>query len=85
MLGFINSFSHTIERADIDLQYFQQLTRLNAARDGYSARRRREEGWVAHLSFHAARVDPIATGNHPLLKNLVQNRLVEGVSLPRGE
>ena len=40
---------------------------------------------VAHLALHAARIDPIATRNDPLLKNFVEDRFVEGFSLPRGE
>ena len=40
---------------------------------------------VAHLTLHAARVDPVATRHNSLFKNLVQDRLVKGFSLPRGE
>jgi hypothetical protein len=40
---------------------------------------------VAHLTLHAARVNPVATRHNPLFKNLVQDRLVECFSLPRGE
>jgi len=40
---------------------------------------------VAHLALHATRVDPVATRHNPLFKNLVQDRLMEGFSLPRGE
>jgi hypothetical protein len=40
---------------------------------------------VAHFTLHAARVDPVATRHNSLFKNLVQDRLVEGFSLLRGE
>jgi hypothetical protein len=40
---------------------------------------------VTHLALHAARVDPIATRNNSFLKNFVEDRFVEGFSLPRGE
>src|SRR5215831_39219 len=40
---------------------------------------------VAHLTLHAPRIDPVATRYDPLFKNLVQDRLVESFSLPRGE
>jgi len=39
---------------------------------------------LKRIGFHATRLDPIATRNDPLLKNFVENRFVEGFSLPRG-
>jgi hypothetical protein len=43
------------------------------------------KGVVTHLSLYAARVDPTAARNHPLLKNFIEDCLVESFSLPRGE
>jgi hypothetical protein len=40
---------------------------------------------VTHLSLDTARVDPLAARDDPLLKNFVEDRFVEGFSLPRGE
>ena len=40
---------------------------------------------VTHLSLDTARVDPLAARNDPFFKNLVEDRFVEGLSLPRGE
>ena len=40
---------------------------------------------VTHLAFDTARVDPLATRNDPFLKNLVEDRFVEGFPQPRGE
>jgi hypothetical protein len=42
--------------------------------------------WViTHLSLYATRVDAIATRNHALLQNLIQNRFMQGFPLLRGE
>jgi hypothetical protein len=40
---------------------------------------------VAHFPFHATRIDPIPTGNDAFLKNLIQNRFMQGFLLLRGE
>src|SRR5450755_1197865 len=40
---------------------------------------------VTHLSLDTARVDPLAARNDPFLKNFVEDRFVEGFSLPREE
>ena len=40
---------------------------------------------IAHLSLHAARVDPVAAGNDPLFKDFIEDRFMQSCSLPRGE
>jgi hypothetical protein len=40
---------------------------------------------VAHLALHAAEIDPASAGDHALLQDLPQNRLMQDVPLPRGE
>src|SRR5271166_382517 len=45
----------------------------------------RSQWVVAHLAFHAARIDPISAGNHAFLENLVQNRFMQGFLVLRGE
>jgi hypothetical protein len=43
------------------------------------------KGVVAHLSLDAAGNDPIAAGTHALFEDLVEDRLMQGFLLPRGE
>jgi hypothetical protein len=40
---------------------------------------------VAHLSFHAARVDPIPTGHDTLLKDFIEDRFIQDFPVLRGE
>ncbi|MGP8243042.1 MAG: hypothetical protein ACLQVN_00815, partial [Bryobacteraceae bacterium] len=40
---------------------------------------------VAHLAFHAAEIDSVSAGDDALLQDLLQNRLMQDVPLPRGE
>ncbi|MGI8959600.1 MAG: hypothetical protein ACR2IV_07555 [Bryobacteraceae bacterium] len=40
---------------------------------------------VAHFSFHAARIDPIPARNDAFLKNLIEDRFMQGFLLLRGE
>jgi hypothetical protein len=40
---------------------------------------------VAHLALYAAEVDPAPAGDNTLLEDLVQDRLMQGFLLPRGE
>ena len=40
---------------------------------------------VAHFSFHATRIDSIPAGDPAFLKDLIQNRFMQGFLLLRGE
>ena len=40
---------------------------------------------VAHFPFHAARIDPIPAGADALLKDLIEDRFMQGFPVLRGE
>ena len=40
---------------------------------------------VAHLALHSAEVDAVSAGDDALVKDLLQDRFMQGFSLPRGE
>jgi hypothetical protein len=40
---------------------------------------------VAHFPFHAARVDSVSAGTDSLLENLIEDGLMQGFLVPRGE
>lgn len=45
----------------------------------------RAEIVIAHLPLHAAEVDPVSAGDDTLLEDLLQNRFMQGLSVPRGK
>lgn len=40
---------------------------------------------VAHLPLHSADVDPVPAGDDTFVKDLLQDRFMQGFPLPRGE
>jgi hypothetical protein len=75
----------------VKLVRYAQYCSLNNSdsRTEVAAGRRLAGAWTqritAHLALHPARIPPLATRYHPLLKNLLQNRLMKLHLLPRGE